>query len=193
MLKLGREKTEKQPEKQQPEIKPLPRVNVPSAPTERAPRSYDQQALNFAQRLIDDQAEMERLKVDLDTWRGRALAAEEQMRRLEMRLDQDRKTFDEHVAKVTDNHDREIAKLAQQRHEEVERLTEERDHFKLRYARTVERLQVAGKIVLDALQVEPLPTNQTPEPPKVDMKSLEAETLGTDHQKDGITGERGPS
>lgn len=172
----GREKPQSKKSGQEPVN--LPRVAVPPAPPPTpasAPRSYDQQALNFAQRLIDDQAEMERLKVDLDTWRGRALAAEEQMRRLEERIDADRKVYDAHVRQTTDNHDRAIATLSAARQNDVDRLTGERDHFKLRYARTVERLHVAGKIVLDALQVDPLPTPEPQQPLKVDMHAMEDE------------------
>jgi hypothetical protein len=130
-------------------------------------RAYDPAALNFAQRLIDDQAEIERLKHDCDQWRAKALAAEEQVRQLDMRLALDRKTFDEHTQKTIDLHDRETAKLAASRAAEVGRLTEERDFFKLKHARTIERLHVAGKVILDALSAEP-----KPEEPKVNLAAI---------------------
>jgi hypothetical protein len=169
MLNLRRSEKDK-PENQQAK---LPRATIPPAPPPPQ-RIYDPAALNFAQRLIDDQAEIERLKVELDTWRARALAAEEQVRRFEMRIDADRKLYDEHVAKISDHNDREIAKLSAARQHDVERLTEERDYFKLRHAKTVERLHVAGKIVLDALSADPEPAEIKPEP-KIDMQAIAAE------------------
>jgi hypothetical protein len=170
ILNLGRDKTEKE----KSEAHQLPRAAIPSAPKPQPQRIYDPAALNFAQRLIDDQAEIERLKVDVDQWRARALAAEEQTRRLEMRLDQDRKVFDEHVQKTVDTHDREFAKLSAARQHDVDRLTEERDHYKLKFARTVERLHVAGKVILDALSADTGEREIKPEP-KVDMQAIAAE------------------
>jgi hypothetical protein len=140
--------------------------HMPRAPTVPAPvpsaRPYSPEALNFAQKIIDDQVEIDRLKAECDQWRARALAGDEQIRRLEMSRDQERKLFDEHTAKTLDIHDREVAKLAAQRQHDVDRLTDERDFFKLGYARTRERLHVAGKVILDTLEADK--TEKAPPP-----------------------------
>jgi hypothetical protein len=180
ILSLGREKSEKEKGEAR-----LPRTAIPPAPPpiphqQPQHRIYDPAALNFAQRLIDDQAEIERLKVDVDQWRARALAAEQHAARLEAQGNQDRQTFDNHLQKMVDAHDREIAKLSASRQNDVDRLTEERDFFKLKFARTVERLHVAGKVILDALSVDAKVSRfeGNAEPavePKVDMTAIAAE------------------
>jgi vacuolar-type H+-ATPase subunit F/Vma7 len=178
MLGITRRKADEKSGDQQTEPK-LPRATqMPAPPTQGSPgRRYDQQALNFAQRIIDNEADLERLRLECDQWRAKALAADEQIRRLEAQLDQDRKVFDGHVQKTIDTHDREIAKLAAARDNDVARLTDERDHFKLRYARTVERLHVAGKIVLDALEtpIEDTVAREIKENPQINLAAIEKE------------------
>jgi hypothetical protein len=175
ILNLGREKAEKEKGEAR-----LPRTAIPPAPPpiphqQPQHRIYDPEALNFAQRLIDDQAEIERLKVEVDNWRARALAAEQHADRLETQGNQDRQTFDNHLQKMVDAHDREIAKLSAARQHDVDRLTDDRDFFKLKFARTVERLHVAGKVILDALSVDAKVSSEPAVEPKVDMTAIEAE------------------
>jgi hypothetical protein len=147
MLNIGRKVATKTENK-------MPKApGIPAPTPEPQPlRNFDPAALNFAQRIIDTEAELERLRVSVDEWRAKALAAEEDVRRLDARIQQDRKTYEEHITKITDKHDREVAQLSATRDRDVDRLTDERDHYKLLHARTIERLHVAGKIVLDALQ-----------------------------------------
>jgi hypothetical protein len=155
----------------------LPRAgNMPPPPAGQQPttRSYDPAALEFAQRIVNDQAEITRLKADGDQWRARALAAEEQIKRLEDTLERMGKDHDHQMQTLVDGHDREIAKREDQRHRETERLTEDRDFYKLKFARTVERLQVAGKIILDSLTADTGEREIKP-PPKVDMAAIAAE------------------
>jgi hypothetical protein len=140
--------------------------HMPRAPTVPAPipsaRPYSPEALNFAQKIIDDQVEIDRLKNECDHWRSRALASEEQIKRLEMNLDRQTAEYDRKLETVVDHHEREFAKLSAQRQHDVDRLTDERDFFKLGYARTRERLHVAGKVILDTLEADK--TEKAPPP-----------------------------
>ena len=147
----------------------LPRApNVP-APVPSA-RPYSPEALNFAQKIIDDQAEIDRLKNECDHWRSRALASEEQIKRLEMNLDRQTEEHARKLETVVDHYDRDLAKLTQQRQQDIDRLTDERDFFKLGYARTRERLHVAGKVILDTLEADK--TEKAPTPPPVNLNAI---------------------
>jgi hypothetical protein len=139
---------------------------LPKAPNVAPPppRQYSAEALNFAQRLVDDQVEIERLKLDADNWRSRALASEEQVKRLEMQIDRDRQEFERELVRVTDRSDRELAKRAAQHDHDVEKLTDERDYFKLEYGRIVERHRVAAKVILDTLTVDAPQQDKKPLP-----------------------------
>lgn len=156
MTMLNLRRGEKKPEDER-----MPRAPTVPAPTPSA-RPYSPEALNFAQKIIDDQVEIERLKADGDHWRSRALAAEEQIKRLEMNLDRDQAEHARKLETVVDHHEREFAKLAAQRQHDIDRLTDERDFFKLGYARTRERLHVAGKVILDTLEADK--TEKAPPP-----------------------------
>jgi outer membrane murein-binding lipoprotein Lpp len=156
-----------------------PSVPMPPVREQATPNATYQRAHDFATRVFETEAEIEKLKLDGDQWRAKALAAEEQVSQLEKRIDQDRKTYDEHVTKITDAHDREMTKLSAQRQSDVDKLTDERDFYKLKLARTIERLHVAGKVVLDALDAEKAEKPQ----PKVDMQAIEAE-VKTDKEHD---------
>jgi hypothetical protein len=147
---------------------PMPKAaNVAPPP----PRQYSPEALNFAQRLVDDQVEIERLKLDADNWRSRALASEEQVKRLEMQIDRDRQDFERELARVTDRGDRELAKRAAQHDNDVNKLTDERDFFKLEFNRIVERHRVAAKVILDTLTAD-APQQEKKRPPEVNLNAI---------------------
>jgi hypothetical protein len=163
MLNLPR-RSEKKPENTEQQMPRAP--NVP-APIPSA-RPYSPEALNFAQKIIDDQVEIDRLKAECDHWRSQALAGAEQIKRLEMNLERQTAEYDRKLETVVDHHEREFVKLTQQRQHDVDRLTDERDFFKLGYARTRERLHVAGKVILDTLEAD----KTEKAPPPVNLKAI---------------------
>jgi hypothetical protein len=166
MTMLNLRRGEKKPENTEQHMPRAP--NVP-APIPSA-RPYSPEALNFAQKIIDDQVEIDRLKNECDHWRSQALAGAEQIKRLEMNLERQTAEYDRKLETVVDHHEREFAKLTHQRQQDIDRLTDERDFFKLGYARTRERLHVAGKVILDTLEADK--TEKAPAPPPINLNAI---------------------
>jgi len=82
---------------------PMPRAaNLPPA------KVYDDDVLAQLQRWKDLQTENEALKAEAEEWRRRALSAEGEVRRLEMRLEQDRTQAAQDLAKHDEDHARKL-------------------------------------------------------------------------------------
>lgn len=80
-----------------PNKAPLPRAaNLPPA------KIYDDDVLAQLQRWKDLQTENEALTLEVEEWRRRALSAEGEVRRLEMRVEQDRRQAEQDLAKQAD-------------------------------------------------------------------------------------------
>jgi hypothetical protein len=108
----------------------------------------------FGARWAELEGEVERLRTEGEAWRLRAVAAEQDLQRIDDRL-----------ARSEEERAREAAISKAMHAQELKRITAELDHYKLRYARTIERLQISAKVILDALvpeQAEPAQEEQVP-------------------------------
>jgi hypothetical protein len=126
------------PRRSDPPTPPMPKVaNMPPAPQPPRPQqpsrtqeqSFADEALRAAQRHLDQVAEIARLGHELEDWRRRALMAEAEIKRLEMR-----------EAQLTD-------KLEQRE----QQLVDERDTYRLRLNSMEAQFQTAGTIILKCL------------------------------------------
>lgn len=152
----------------------LPRANnVAPAPAPRLARDYSPEALNLFQAIVDDRAEIERLKTDNDHWRSRALAAEEQIKRLETQVAHDLKQHDEMVTQIMDRSDREFVKLAAQRDQQMLELTDQRDLWRGKYLRIRAHLDNSASIILAAIR-EGEQEGRAPAP-KINLEAIAAE------------------
>jgi len=127
---------------QMPEPK-MPRPTaMPPAPTMPAPRAlervYDEEVLRRYQNDLDRERMVVQLESDRDDWRRKALAAQDECRRLEQRLAQQDKAHQEAMTRLTEDRDR-----------KVDELTARRDEYKLRLTRFETKLGVQGQAVLD--------------------------------------------
>jgi hypothetical protein len=127
------------PRRSDPPTPPMPKVANMPAPAPQPPRpqqpsrtqeqSFADEALRAAQRHLDQVAEIARLGHELEDWRRRALMAEAEIKRLEMR-----------EAQLTD-------KLEQRE----QQLVDERDTYRLRLNSMEAQFQTAGTIILKCL------------------------------------------
>jgi len=120
-----------------PKVTPMPAPPRPPEPPRRnnTETVYAEEALRVAQRHLDQVDEINRLGLELDDWRRRALMAEAECKRLEKR-----------EADLTDAIER-----------QQEKLLTERDVYRNRLNNLVSQFHTAGAIVLrclDAAQSE---------------------------------------
>jgi hypothetical protein len=119
--------------------KQLPRAPTMAAPPAPAPAPYyDEEVLRVAQRDFDNKRMIIQLEGERDDWRRKALAAQDECHRLEMRIAQDTKAHEEAIARLTEDRDRKI-----------DELTARRDEYKLALARFETKIGVQGKAVID--------------------------------------------
>jgi FtsZ-binding cell division protein ZapB len=110
-----------------PKVTPMP--PPPQRPNREAETVYSEEALRVAQRHIDQVDQINRLGVELDEWRRRALMGEAEVKRLEKR-EQD----------LTDAIER-----------QQEKLMNERDSYRNRLNSLVAQFEGAGAVILRCL------------------------------------------
>ena len=121
----------------------MPRTaNVPPAPTPApAPavaRYYDEEVLRRYEKDVERERLLIQLEQERDDWRRQALAAQDECRRLEVRIAQDNKT-----------HEQAITKLTEDRNQRLDDLTHQRDAYKLNVTRFETKLLMQGKSILN--------------------------------------------
>lgn len=114
----------------------LPRAPAMPAPPAVSP-IYDEEAIRRYQKDVDRERLVLQLEQERDEWKRKCLAAEEDNRRLEMRLDRDV------VA-----HDAEVGKLTEQRDRKINELTQQRDDYKVKLARLETKLVMNGEALI---------------------------------------------
>jgi hypothetical protein len=110
---------------------PMPRIAaMPAPPPRHSHNEYADEAKRAAQRYLDQVEEINVLKNECDEWQRRAVLAEAEIKRLELRE----------------------TNLMQQMDARNQQLLEERDGFKHTIAVLHAQFQMAGKVILDAFQ-----------------------------------------
>ncbi|HMF27533.1 MAG TPA: hypothetical protein VKE42_02110 [Candidatus Cybelea sp.] len=137
ILKAAKTTSERQPT--------LPRAIMPTRP---ATQNLHEDALRFGQQIVDLQQTAATLQSELDNMTRRTMLAEEEVRRLDMRIAQITKTFEEREAI----------------------LIEQRDHWKMQYADVETNLQLAAHVILDVMK-----KSETRRGANVNMKALAEE------------------
>jgi hypothetical protein len=107
-----------------------PQHPVPATRPQPPTNQLYEDAVRFGQGIVELQHTAARLQGEVDEWERRAKLAEEEVRRLEMRLD-----HQEHAAQ-----------------ERVASLEEQRDRWKIAYNDVEKSLQLAGGIILDVVE-----------------------------------------
>jgi predicted RNase H-like nuclease (RuvC/YqgF family) len=105
------------------------------APLERI---YKKEVLDHLQQFADTKEMVAQLEAERDEWRRKAIAAQDDCRRLEARIETDDRAHEQMVAKLTEDRDRKI-----------EELTARRDDYKLQLARLKTKIGLQGKAVMD--------------------------------------------
>lgn len=124
----------------------LPRAS--NVPTPQTPTVvYDEEAIRRYQKDIDREKMLLQLQEECETWRRKALGAEEDNRRLESRLDRDVVAHDAEVGKLTEQRDRKIAELTQQRDQYKLKLTQ----FETKIAMIGDALITLARITSDSV------------------------------------------
>lgn len=123
-----------------PEPKMPRALSIPTEPpvAQQPERIYSEDVLNFLQQNADNKHRIVELEAERDDWRRKALAAQDECRRLEVRMGQDTKTQEQALARLTTDRDRRL-----------DELTAARDEYKLRLARFETKIGVQGKAVID--------------------------------------------
>src|SRR6187200_1835624 len=85
-------------------VRGKPATSMPRAANLPPAKIYDDDVLAQLQRWKDLQSENETLKLEVEEWRRRALSAEGEVRRLEMRLEQDREQAEQDLVKRDRDH-----------------------------------------------------------------------------------------
>lgn len=83
---------------------PAPRAPMPRAANVPPVRVYDDDVLAQFQRFKDLQVENDHLTAEVEAWRRRALDAEAECKRLEIRIEHDRRQAEQDLAKRDDEH-----------------------------------------------------------------------------------------
>lgn len=114
---------------------------LPRAPTVPVPqpleRIYSEEVLNFLEQNANNKRLIAQLEGERDDWRRKSIGADEDNRRLQMRLDRDEQA---HVV--------EIAKLTAQRDGKIDELTQQRDQYKLKLAQFETKIVMIGEALI---------------------------------------------
>lgn len=135
---------------------PMPKAsNVPAPSRAPAPSAvtpmpmYDEEVLRVAQRDYDNRRLIVELEAERDDWRRKALSAEAECRRLEMRNDQDARAHDEAIARLTTDRDRKIEEFTQRRDEYGHQLTKLNTKINIQGAQLLELAKRSAKTIDD--------------------------------------------